>query len=142
MRKPYSPLTFMWVILLCLGLHLPCYADLMVIANPNVPDLDQQTLTRIYTGKVIEVNGVHVEPFNLDQRQSTRALFLQKVLNKTEENYISYWIVRQSIGKGVAPSEVNSEQAIIEQVRTTLGGIGYIDSKEVPSDVKLLLRKP
>jgi ABC-type phosphate transport system substrate-binding protein len=141
MTKPYHSLTFLWVMLIWLGLQLPCSADIIVIANPNVPDLDQKTLIRIYTGKVIELNGIHIEPFNLDQHQTTRAVFLQKVLNSTEESYISYWIVRQAIGKGVAPSEINTEQAIIDQVRKTPGGIGYIDGKEVPPEVKLLLRQ-
>jgi ABC-type phosphate transport system substrate-binding protein len=135
---PRFPLRLLSMLIFGFGFSLQSNADMVVIAHVDVPNIDSQTLARIYTGKVIEVNGIHIEPFNLSSGQPERTQFLQQILGRTDDNYIGYWIVRKSIGKGTAPPELKTQQELIETIRNTPGGIGYIDRKQVPDDVKVL----
>ncbi len=126
------------LLLLSFGLSLPSQGEMSVIANPNLPNIDQTTLARIYTGKVIEVGGISVTPLNLPSGQANRVHFLEQMVGYTEDKYVAYWIVRKSIGKGTSPKEIESAQELIQYIRQTPGAIGYVDSTQVPKDVKVL----
>ncbi|WP_044406888.1 type 2 periplasmic-binding domain-containing protein [Thiomicrospira microaerophila] len=117
-------------------------AALVVIANATVQDhVEIATLSRIYTGRMIVLNGTGVNPVNLASGSPARQQFLQHVLNQDDDKYIGYWIVRRSIGKGAPPREFATTQEIIDYVANTPGAIGYIDSdSNLPSSVKVLLK--
>lgn len=124
-----------------LPVTLQASAEVVVIANPNVADLDANQLSRIYTGRVIQVQGVNVVPVNLTSGHDLRSNFMQKVLQQEEDKYLAYWVVRRSIGRGVPPRELDSVQELLDFVRTTPGAIGYIHQENLVADVKVLIRK-
>ncbi len=127
---------------LLLGMCLPAYAGLLVIGHANVPKLDEATLQKVYTGKVIDVAGVNVVAVNAAQNHPSRTRFLQSYLNQDEEKYTAYWTVRRYIGKGTPPKEFASSSEIIQFVNNTPGAIGYIDEQDAkPGSVHVLLRK-
>ena len=112
----------------------------VVIGHPNLASLDAPTLEKVYTGKVIEVNGVSVTAVNASSGSGVRSRFLQAYLKQDEEKYTAYWIVRRYIGKGAPPRELATSEAVIAFVKTTPGAIGYIDEAEVPAGVTVLLK--
>ena len=113
----------------------------VVIGNPNLRRLDATTVARIYTGKIIEVDGVTVTAVNANSGSAVRTRFLQVYLNQDEDKYMAYWTVRRYIGKGASPRELPKSSDIINFVNSTPGAIGYIDEADVRPGMNVLLKQ-
>lgn len=112
----------------------------VVIGHPTVKRLDAPTVARIYTGRVIEVDGVSITAVNANAGTSLRNRFLQVFLDQDEDKYTAYWTVRRYIGKGASPRELSKTSDIIRFVTSTPGAIGYIEETELRPDLNVLLR--
>ena len=112
----------------------------VVIGHPTVKRLDTTTVARIYTGRVIEVDGVSITAINAHAGTSIRNRFLQVFLNQDEDKFTAYWTVRRYIGKGAPPREMSKSSDIIRFVTSTPGAIGYIDESELRPGLNVLLR--
>lgn len=115
------------------------FADVVVIAHPGVPKVDSKTVAKIYTGKLISVNGVSVTAVSL-KNQNVKTKFLQNFVGLDEEKYIAYWTVRRHIGKGVPPKEFASVDELIRYVQSTPGAIGFIDDSDLRAGVNVISR--
>ena len=89
--------------------------------------LDRSTIERIYTGRVVEVDGVRVTPVNLPAGNAIRESFLRDFLAQDEDKYTGYWTVRRYVGKGTPPRVLSSTTEVLEFVSRNAGAIGYID---------------
>lgn len=112
----------------------------VVIGHPTVKRLDASTVARIYTGRVIEVEGVPITAINANAGTAIRNRFLQLFLNQDEDKYTAYWTVRRYIGKGASPREMGKSSDIIQFVTSTPGAIGYIEANELRPGMNVLLR--
>ena len=128
------------VVLACASGESKAGGGVVVIGNPNLPSLDAPTLEKVYTGRIIEVNGIAVTPVNANSGSAVRNRFLQAYLNEDEDKYTAYWIVRRYIGKGAPPRELSGSAAVINFVKSTPGAIGYIDETDVQPGVNVLLK--
>jgi len=104
--------------------------------------LDAATLQKIYTGKVIELDGVAVTAINAHAGSELRNRFLRAFLNQDEDRYTAYWTVRRYIGKGASPREMPNSTDVINFVKTTPGAIGYIDETDLQPGLNVLLKPP
>lgn len=130
--------------LLLLLLLLPCsvaHADIALIAHTSIAKIDEDTVQKIFTGRVIEVGGVNVVPVNASGGSALRNRFLKAFMNQDEEKYTAYWTVRRYIGKGKPPRELASSADIIAFVQATPGAIGYVEEADLKSGANVLLRK-
>lgn len=127
-------------VLACLGFDAKASGGIVVIGHSNVTSLDAATLEKVYTGRVIEINGTPVTAINASSGSAVRARFLQAFLNEDEDKYTAYWVVRRYIGKGAPPRELASSAAVIAYVRATPGAIGYIEESDVQPGVNVLLK--
>lgn len=112
----------------------------VVIGDARLARLDTQTLEKVYTGRIIEVDGIPVTAVNANRGSSVRNRFLQSYLKQDEDKYTAYWTVRRYIGKGAAPRELSNSADVIDFVKSTPGAIGYIDEADVASGVTVLLK--
>ncbi len=112
----------------------------VVIGHPGLHQLDAQTIAKIYTGKVIEINGVSVTAVNANSGSTVRNRFLQVYLNQDEDKYTAYWTVRRYIGKGASPRELSRSSDVINFVNATPGAIGYINEADIQPGTNVLLR--
>jgi len=112
----------------------------VVIGDARLTRLDAPTLEKVYTGKVIEVDGIPVTAINANSGSAIRNRFLQVYLNQDEDKYTAHWTVRRYIGKGTPPRELSSSAEVINFVKSTPGAIGYIDEADVPPGVNVLLK--
>ncbi len=113
--------------------------NIIVIGNPTLPKLDRVTVEKLFTGRIIEVNGqpatvVNAAPGTLERKQ-----FLATILAKDEDQYLAYWTVRRFIGKGTPPKDCASSREIIEFVKSQPGGIGYIRANERTPELNVLM---
>ncbi len=115
--------------------------DVVIIAHSDVPHLTPESLQKLFTGRSVSVEGVLITPINAQQGSDLRRDFLNDYLNQTEDKYQAYWTVRQFVGKGRPPKSFNNKDDIIQFVRSTKGAVGYLHSKDVPSDMNVVLRK-
>lgn len=133
--------------LLPLLLLLPCsvaHADIALIAHASIARVDEDTVQKIFTGRVIEVGGVNVVPVNAGSGSTLRNRFLKAFLNQDEEKYTAYWTVRRYIGKGKPPRELAGSADIIAFVQATPGAVGYVEEADLKTGVNVvnvLLRK-
>jgi ABC-type phosphate transport system substrate-binding protein len=135
------------ILLISLGLCVTAPATaaegLVVVAHPDTPAFSEETLQKIYLGKVVEVNGHPIVPVNLKKGNVLRIAFMRQVLAQDDDKFIAYWTVRRYIGKGSPPREFATVREQLEFVRATPGAVGYLDeSTENRQGVKTLLKKP
>lgn len=116
-------------------------AGISIIGHPGMQPLDPTTLQRIYTGKVVEVNGLRVTPVNLNPDSELRTRFLRDYLGQNEDKYSGYWTVRRYVGKGTPPQELNNAAEVIQFVTKNAGAIGYVDETDLTPDINILLRQ-
>lgn len=112
----------------------------VVIGHASIKRLDAPTLARIYTGRVIEVDGVSVTAINANAGSDIRTRFLQMFLQQDEDKYTAYWTVRRYIGKGASPREMSKSSDVIRFVTSTPGAIGYIEASDLQPGLNVLLR--
>lgn len=118
----------------------PSMADPTLIGHPGLPALDKTTVQRIYTGRIIELNGVRLTPVNLPAGNPIRTRFLSEVMGQEEDKYTGYWTVRRYVGKGTPPRELSTAAEVIEFVTSTTGAIGYVDESDTRPGINILLR--
>jgi ABC-type phosphate transport system substrate-binding protein len=117
--------------------------SLIVVANADTPKLDEQTLQRIYLGKVVEIADRPIIPVNLPKGNSLRKAFMEQVLAHADDKFVAYWTVRRYIGQGTPPREFSTLAEQIEFLRTTPGAVGYVqDVADLKPGLRVVLKKP
>jgi len=127
------------------GLSSGAVAEVIVIGHESwgtTDVFDKNMMSRIYTGRIVQVAGMSVQPVNMKTGDVTRAVFIKDILRQSDDDYVAYWIVRRAIGKGAPPVEMNTVQEMIDFVRSTPGAIGYIDASQLRPGIKTLLTLP
>ena len=116
---------------------------LRVVANANTPELSEDTLQKIYLGKVVEVDGHPITPVNLARGNSLRNEFMKQYLTQDDDKFVAYWTVRRYIGKGTPPREFATVAQQLEFLRATPGAVGYVDDNaDVGQGLQTMLHKP
>jgi hypothetical protein len=135
---------FLLLISLLGGVSWPVMAEgggIAVIAHPAMPKVDQQTLQRLYTGRVVSINQQSALPLNLAPGDPIRKQFLESVLGQTEEQYVGYWLVRRYVGKGAPPQEFGSLDEMLNFIATTPGSVGYVPVAKIPLGANVIFRR-
>lgn len=127
------------VTLFAVSINSKAEASLWVVANENVPELTKKTISRLFLGKIVESNGVNLSPINQPIESASRTQFLERSMNKSQEEYEGYWMVREAIGKGTPPNEI-AENEVLSTIQNTPGSVGYIFSENAPTGVKILMK--
>ena len=117
-------------------------AGIVVVGHPGMRKLDLATVERIYTGRVVELDGQPVLPVNLPPQHALRQRFLKEFMLRDEQSYLAYWTVRRYVGKGGPPREVGNSAEVLMHVLSTPGAIGYLEESDVPPGVNVVTRGP
>jgi ABC-type phosphate transport system substrate-binding protein len=117
-----------------------CFADVAVIVNSaNNDAIDAKLIKKIYLGKAkIFPSGNKVKVFSLSSSQADTEDFRQKALKKSNSQFRSYWSKLTFTGKGTPAKEFDSAAEVIEAVKKTPNSIGFINSKDVVAEVKVI----
>lgn len=121
--------------------HAHAEEGVVVIANSSLRGLDTESIRRIYTGRMVELDGMPLRPVQLGAGHPLRRRFLGAFLQQSDEDYIAYWTVRRYIGKGAPPRELGSTSELVTFVQNTPGAIGYIDAAELRPGLHVLMRR-
>lgn len=134
---------FLFALGLCGSTPVTAAGSLLVVAHADTPPFNEDTLQKIYLGKVVEVNGRPVIPVNLSKGNTLRKSFMEMFLTQDDDKFIAYWTVRRYIGKGTPPREFATIEQQLEFLRSTPGAVGYVDDKaDIKQGLRTLLKKP
>lgn len=128
----------LFLLLFCLFAGRAIADSVVVIGYAELPKLDNVTIRKLFTGRLIEIGGTTVTVVNAAPGSVLRKHFLAEFLNQDEEKYTAYWTVRKFIGLGSPPRELPSSAAIIGYVQSTPGAIGYIDQAYLKPGLNVL----
>lgn len=130
------------IVVLLMGISLPSAAAgrLALIAAPDsvIRSADRVMLRRIYRSKlVIDDDGHRLVPVNLPSGNAVREAFSQSVLGSPSQALQSYWNEQYFLGVR-PPVVVESEEAMMRFVATTLGALGYVADCHVDDRVRVI----
>lgn len=142
-RRAFLSMGTVGVLGLLGGVASPVQADdgVAVIANAPLRGVDTDTLKRIYSGRIVELDGLPLHPVQLAGGHPLRQRFLASVLQQKDEDYVAYWTVRRYIGKGAPPRELAATADVLAFVQRTPGAIGYIEPADLKPGLVVLIRR-
>jgi ABC-type phosphate transport system substrate-binding protein len=126
--------------LACLLLALPVRADVAVIINPKNPlaALSRREVQDIFLGRTRAFpDGRSAQP--IDQTSPLRGVFYQLLTARPIEQIDAYWARLLFTGQASPPKRVADGDAMLKTVRENEGAIGYIESSQADTSVRLLL---
>lgn len=130
-----------FITLFILGLPLISFAEVVVVANRNMPisSLSRDQLYRIYMGKMKFLpNGVKVIPVDQQVGSAAREQFYARVIQKSETEVKSYWSRVIFTGQGYPPIQESDDKSVKELVAKNPNCIGYIDKAYADDSVRIV----
>lgn len=115
-------------------------ADLYMIAHKSFP-ADKITTTQlqsIYLGDMPFLHGMRIIPLDQDMNSVNRMDYYDSVVAMPTAQVISHWSKLIFTGKGQAPMSLSDDKSILEFVKDNPNAIGYINSKSISNDVKIV----
>lgn len=112
----------------------PVWANIAVIVHPsNSATVNADEVVRIYTGRTSAFQAV-----NLAENVALRAEFDQKGVGRSSAQLKAHWSKLVFTGKGTPPTELNSEQEVLNFVANNPQAIGYVSAANVTDAVKVV----
>ena len=116
-------------------------AGVVVIGNPDLPtnSLTSSQVSDIFLGKKTSLpGGTKVTVIEHQDGEAVKNEFYQKVVGKNPNQLKAYWAKQIFTAEGFPPKAYAGDKAVKDQVSSTPGAIGYVDSGSVDSSVKVL----
>lgn len=99
----------------------------IVNAANNTTTLTADELAHLFLKKTVRwPGGSAVVPVDQSPSSRVRAAFSTAVLEKSVGAVQAYWQTMIFSGRGVPPSELASDEAVVSFVRATPGAVGYV----------------
>lgn len=95
-------------------------------------------LANIYLGRSSSLAGSKVVPVDQKNTSGPGVAFLEKVLKLSASDYQNRWVEKMLSGEANPPVVKGSDADVIEFVKATPGGIGYVSASADLSGVKVL----
>ncbi|MBU0992348.1 MAG: substrate-binding domain-containing protein [Proteobacteria bacterium] len=134
---------FIVFVFLILGVAETVFADVLIIANKDVPDttLSSDDVKKIFLGKNVQwSNNAHII-IVISKNEDIHKDFLKRYVKRTASQYKAYWRNMLFTGNGIEPRSFDSEEKLMEYVANTPGVVSYIDSGTVPVNVNTITVK-
>lgn len=112
----------------------------IIITNNGVPaaSLSDEEVQRIFLGKKTAwEDGKKIVPICMKGGR-THASFLRDFLNMNPSQFDVFWKHAIFTGTGRPPKSLVNESEVVQMVKSTSGGIGYIDPDTPHEDMKVL----
>lgn len=123
-------------------LSVAARADIAVVVNRDsgTASLTQRDVVNIFMGRYRKLpSGQTALP--VDQ-EAAKARFYRTLVDKDLAEINAYWARLLFSGQTTPPRQVNAHADALRFVRNNQGAIGYVDSQNVPDDVRVVLTLP
>jgi ABC-type phosphate transport system substrate-binding protein len=130
------------VLVLGLGMHADIASAAVVAvvsAKSSISTLSENELTDIFLGRLNRLGGGElVSPVDQPEDAAVREEFYLKFGGKSQAQLKAHWSKVIFTGRGKPPKRVANSAEVKKHVNDTPNAIGYIDSADVDSSVKVL----
>ena len=116
-------------------------AEMEIIANPKgaTEYLDASTLRGIFGMRLSRwPDGTPIRVYVLPDDNPVHAKFTKRILNTYPHQLRRNWDRLVFSGTGNAPIQVESEQEMLDRIRTIPGSIGYMESGKESANVRVI----
>jgi ABC-type phosphate transport system substrate-binding protein len=116
-------------------------AQVVIIANKSisVKSIDMNSLRNLYTLQSNEIGAQKVKLFFLNEDSETDNKFLSN-MGKTLLELKKIWLTAKLTGNGIPPEIVVNSAAVVDKITATPGAVGFVDSKSINGNIKVLLK--
>lgn len=130
----------LWLAIAMTGAAIPSHAAVVVVVGSGsaVSGLSHAQVADLYLGRAKEFPGGGTALTAIPDKGPAKEEFLEKVLNKTEQQARSIWSRLTFTGGGVAPKEVGSSGEMKRLLSQNPNVIGVINKDEVDAQVKVV----
>lgn len=112
---------------------------IIVNTNNNTSSITAKEASDMFLKKKTKwANGTVVMPVDLSSNSSVREAFSKQIHNKNTASIRSFWQQAAFSGSGTAPTEKETDSAVIEFVMKNPGAIGYVSSSANITGVKTI----
>ena len=138
MNRPFRMLT------LFLGLALPALANapgyrVIVNVENDVTKVQRAFLADAFLKKTSRwPDGEVVRPVDLSTDSTVRRRFTQDLLDRSVTSVKHYWQRVLFSGRDVPPPELETEQEVVDYVKSHPGAVGYVSAGADVSGVKVV----
>ncbi len=124
-----------------LAVTAPASADVAVIVHPtNQSTVSDTDIKNFYLGRQKTFSsGETAILLSLEEGDSNRSEFNNKVLGKTDAQLKAFWSKVLFTGKGTPPKDISHEE-MLKLVATNPNMIGFVDASAVTPDVKVIAK--
>jgi len=130
---------YLFLFALCLT-TLKVQAVTVVVHPSNTDSLDKKRLKKLFLGKSKKFpNGNQAIPIDMAGGK-VREEFLDKIVNKSEQQLKAYWSKLIFTGKGQAPKAVDNDAEVLKIVSANPNSIGYVADDAVNDSVKVVAK--
>lgn len=135
-------IAFPTTVIMLIFLSSFCHAEGAIIVSKSNDNssITMADVQKIYLAKINTFpNGKEVVPVSQDAKSPIYAAFLSTVIQKSPEQYKSYWSKLIFTGQGQPPKEVaGGDAAVVKLVSENPALIGYVDAASANDSVKVL----
>lgn len=135
-KKVASRLVFIATLLMSVA----AWSGVAVVVHPANPNaMSEDDISRVFLGKKKTFpDGSEAIPVDQADGSANRSAFVSTVLKKNDQQIKAYWAQLLFTGKGTPPKEVGSSADVKKLIAQNPSLIGYIDTADVDSSVKVL----
>jgi ABC-type phosphate transport system substrate-binding protein len=124
----------------------PCFAaaDIAVIVNPanhsvwKKDEISTQIKDLFLSKRERFPDGTSAKTFDQPPGEALRTEFYSELIGLDETGMNSYWSNLIFTGNGRPPKVVGGDHEVMKAIKENVGGIGYIDAKTAPENVKVI----
>lgn len=133
-----------FVIFLLLLVSLSVFSETVVITSKTTPlhDVSSIQLQQRWLSQKLYINNSRVDIIDLPESNGIRQQFYKTVVKKTGRSLHAYWAKKIFSGKEFPPKVLDTSQHIVNWVSENSYRIGYIDSKYLNDNVKVIFSLP
>lgn len=129
----------------CLLAMMPLqgWSEIAVIVHlDNDAEISEKAVQNIFLGKARTFSdGEQALPLTLDIKDKFTNEFTEKFLEKTVNQFRSYWARMMFSGAGVPPKTIDDSEEMLELIASNPNLIGFVHVDDLDDSVKVILKK-
>ncbi|MEW8506054.1 MAG: hypothetical protein AB2598_05080 [Candidatus Thiodiazotropha sp.] len=118
------------------------HAEIAVVVSADLPikSLSKQQISNLFLSKTNRLDDGKKAILIESRDNRLHDAFYRLISNKTPTQLKSYWTTLIFTGKGKPPRSFSSKQEMIEYMKRHATAITYLDSSEITSEMRVILR--
>ena len=118
-------------------------SDVVIITNKSVTKerISKDKIRDVFLGKIVKWDdGSKINIAVFDKQNELHKEFVKEYTQKSTSQFEKWWRKMVFTGQGTMPKSFESDEAIIEYIKSTEGAVGYIEKdKSTKDDIMVIV---